>query len=182
MGRFLPAWLTGYRRARVARLIRADINLFAFHLPLDVHPELGNNAQLALRLGLVESGRAGDQGLLCFGHPDSPLTLGEFTGRVDGALGRTPLAIGDPDRVISQIAWCTGGAQGYFNEAIRLGVDAFLTGEISEQHVHLAHETGVAFIAAGHHATERYGVQAVGGRLAAQFGLEHRFIDIPNPV
>ena len=174
--------ITGNRRARIGFLLETGINLFAYHLPLDAHMELGNNAQLALRLDLVESGRTGEQGLLCFGEPRVPLTLAEFAGRVERTLGRPPLAIGAPDRVLSRMAWCTGGAQGYFNEAIRLGVDAFVTGEISEQHVHLAHETGVAFIAAGHHATERYGVQAVGDHLAARFGLEHCFIDIPNPV
>ena len=90
--------------------------------------------------------------------------------------------IGDRARALRRVAWCTGGAQSYFEEAIGLGVDAYLTGEISEQHVHLARETGVAFIAAGHHATERFGVQAIGAHLAQAHGLEHRYIEIDNPV
>jgi dinuclear metal center YbgI/SA1388 family protein len=174
--------LVGTRRARIAKLIAADLNLFAFHLPLDAHPSLGNNAQLARVLGFVEEGRTGEQDLVAFGAPESPHALEELAARVGERLARAPLVIGDPARVVRRIAWCTGGAQGYFEAAVELGVDAYLTGEISEQHVHLARESGVAFIAAGHHATERFGVQALGGHLARELGLAHRFIDLPNPV
>ncbi|MEK7435593.1 MAG: Nif3-like dinuclear metal center hexameric protein [Pseudomonadota bacterium] len=174
--------ITGTRRARIALLIAHELNLFAYHLPLDAHADLGNNAQLGLRLGLVASGRFADQDIGFRGNLDVPLRLDAFAARVGQRLGREPLVIGDAAREIRNIAWCTGAAQGFFEDAIRAGADAYLSGEISEQQVHLARESGVAFIAAGHHATEKLGVQALGEHLRAQFGLEHRFIDIPNPV
>jgi dinuclear metal center YbgI/SA1388 family protein len=174
--------LTGMRRARVGLLIEHGLNLFAYHLPLDAHAEFGNNAQLGRRLGLVASGRFADQEIGFWGSLEAPLRLDAFALHVKQRLGREPLAIGDPAREIRQVAWCTGAAQGFFEEAIKLGPDAYVSGEISEQQVHLARESGVAFIAAGHHATEKYGVQALGEHLAARFGLEHRFIDIANPV
>ena len=174
--------LTGTRRARIALLIARELNLFAYHLPLDAHAEFGNNAQLGRRLGLVETGRFADQEVGVRGVLETPMRLGEFALRVKQRLGREPLVIGDGAREVRQIAWCTGAAQGFFEEAIKLGPDAYLSGEISEQQVHLARESGVAFIAAGHHATEKYGVQALGEHLAAHFGVQHRFIDIPNPV
>ena len=173
--------LVGARKRRIELLLAAGISLFAYHLPLDLHPQLGNNAQLAARLGLVQEGRAGEQDLVSFGTIAAG-DLAAFAADVGTKLGREPLVIGDPVRTVRRVAWCTGGAQGYFETAIALGVDAYLTGEISEQHVHLARESGVAFVAAGHHATERYGVQAVGEHLAQTFGLRHRFIDVPNPV
>jgi len=174
--------ITGLRRSRIGFLLAHEINLFGYHLPLDAHPELGNNAQLALRLGLIEEGRCCEQDLVCHGRPAAQETLAQFAARAATALARAPLVVGDGTRRIARLAWCTGGAQGFFEESIALGVDAYLTGEISEQHVHLARESGVAFIAAGHHATERFGVQAVGDHLAARFGLAHRFIDDQNPV
>jgi dinuclear metal center YbgI/SA1388 family protein len=174
--------ITGTRHARIARLIRADVSLFAFHLPLDLHADLGNNAQLARRLGFAVEGRTGDQDVVFVGRPDRERTLSDLGRHVESVLGRTPLVIGDAARPVRRLAWCTGGAQGYFEDAIAEGVDAFLTGEVSEQHFHLAHETGVGFIAAGHHATERFGIQALGAHLATAHGLEHRFIDVPNPV
>jgi dinuclear metal center YbgI/SA1388 family protein len=174
--------IVGARRRRIAALLDADASLFAYHLPLDLHPELGNNAQLGLRLGLVAEGRCGEQDLVSHATLAAPETLDAFRARLEHAVGRHPLVIGDRERVLKRVAWCTGGAQGYFEAAIATGVDAYLTGEISEQHVHLARETGVAFVAAGHHATERYGVQALGRHLAETFGLDHRYIDIDNPV
>jgi len=174
--------LTGTRRARIGLLIAHELNLFAYHLPLDAHAEFGNNAQLGKRLGLVETGRFADQEIGVRGMLEAPMRLGDFTLRIKQRLGREPLVIGDAAREVRQIAWCTGAAQGFFEEAIKLRPDAYLSGEISEQQVHLARESGVAFIAAGHHATEKYGVQALGEHLAARFGLEHRFVDIPNPV
>jgi dinuclear metal center YbgI/SA1388 family protein len=174
--------LTGARRARIALLVVHELNLFAYHLPLDAHAELGNNAQLGKRLGLVEAGRFADQEIGVYGNLGAPMRLDAFALHVKHRLGREPLVIGDPAREIRDIAWCTGAAQGFFEEAIKLGPDAYLSGEISEQQVHLARESGMAFVAAGHHATEKYGVQALGEHLAARFGLEHRFIDIPNPV
>ncbi len=176
------AAVTGIKKRRLAHLLRHDVSLLAYHLPLDAHADLGNNAQLGQRLGLVERGRFGEQGIACYGDLASPQTLGQFSARIADTLQRTPQIIGDGSRTIRRIAWCTGAAQGYFEAAVALGVDAFLTGEISEQNVHVAHETGVAFIAAGHHATERYGVQALGEHLASRFGVEHRYFELDNPV
>jgi len=174
--------ITGTRRRRIGLLLQHDISLFAYHLPLDAHPEHGNNAQLGALLGFTEKGRAGEQNVVAHGCTAATQPLAAFAAHIESRLGRAPTVIGDPAQRIARIAWCTGGAQGYFEDAIALGVDAFITGEISEPQVHLARESGVAFIAAGHHATERFGVQALGAHLAARFGIEHRFIDVPNPV
>ena len=174
--------IIGARRARIALLIAHELNLFAYHLPLDAHAEFGNNAQLGKRLGLIETGRFADQELGFCGRLDAAMPLNAFALHVRHRLGREPLVIGDAAREVRNIAWCTGAAQGFFEEAIKLGPDAYLSGEISEQQVHLARESGVAFVAAGHHATEKFGVQALGEHLAARFGVAHRFIDIPNPV
>ena len=174
--------LVGMRKRRIEALLKADLNLYAYHLPLDLHPELGNNAQLAAKLNLKEEGRTGDQNLVCYGALPRSMSLEHFAEEIGATLGRKPLVIGDPQRRVARAAWCTGGAQSYFDDALELNVDVYLTGEISEQQVHAARESGIAFISAGHHATERYGVQAVGAHLADRFGLQHRFIDIENPV
>lgn len=176
------AVVTGIKKRRIAHLLRHDVSLLAYHLPLDVHAELGNNAQLGRRLGFTEHGRFGEQDIACHGVLEQAQTLTQLTQQITHSLQRAPLVIGDGDPVIRRIAWCTGAAQGYFDAAIALGVNAFLTGEISEQNVHVAQETGVAFIAAGHHATERYGVQALGAYLADHCGIEHQFFDLDNPV
>lgn len=176
------ARVTGIRRARLKFLLQHDLNLAAYHLPLDAHPELGNNAQLACRLGLQLDGWFGEQSLAAHGRLEQPCSLQQFGRRVAAALGREPLVIGAPEHPLRRIAWCTGAAQDALEQAVALGVDAFLTGEVSERTVHLANESGVAFLAAGHHATERYGVQALGEHLAQKFSLHHRFIDIDIPV
>jgi dinuclear metal center YbgI/SA1388 family protein len=174
--------IVGVKRQRIKLLLDHDISLFGFHLPLDAHPELGNNAQLGRRLGFEVEEWVGEQGLIAVGHLLAPLQLGVLARRVGDVLARPPLVVGDSDKPIARIAWCSGGAQGHFEQAAACGVDAYLTGEASEHNVHFARESGIGFISAGHHATERYGIQALGEHLAAQFGLEHRFIDIPNPV
>lgn len=174
--------ITGMRKQRLATLLKHDINLFAYHLPLDAHPEFGNNAQLARRLGWRGEGRFGDQDMAWIGRPEVPLTVAELVARVESSLGRGALLIGEPDRLVRRIGWCSGGAQGYFDQAIALGVDAYVSGEISEQTVHLARESGVAYVACGHHASERYGVQAMGAHLGERFGLEWTFVDVANPV
>lgn len=174
--------VTGIRRKRLGSLLAADINLLAYHLPLDAHPELGNNAQLALRLGWLPEGRFGEQDIAWLGTLAEPCDLPTLTDRVAGGLGRPPLVVAGDGRPVRRIGWCSGGAQGYFEQAIALGVDAYLSGEISEQTVHLARESGIAYLAAGHHATERYGVQALAGHLAQQFGISCDFIDLDNPV
>jgi dinuclear metal center YbgI/SA1388 family protein len=172
----------GAKRARLELLLREGISLLAYHLPLDAHPVLGNNAQLGRRLGFDVEGWFGDQSVGCYGALSGPVSVSDLAARVDAVLGRRPLVIGESDREIRRVAWCSGAAQGYLEEAVGLGVDAYLTGEVSEQTFHLARESGVVFIAAGHHATERYGIQALGEHLSSQLGLGHRFFDSDNPV
>ena len=165
--------ITGWMKQRLAQLIRHDINLFAYHLPLDAHATLGNNAQWGLRLGLLADGRFGEQDLGFVGPVPDGLDLLGLTSRVTQAMGREPVVVPGDGRTLKRAAWCSGGAQGYFESAIAAGVDVFLTGEMSEPQVLYARETGVAFMACGHHASERYGVQAVGEHLAQAFGVEH---------
>ncbi len=174
--------VTGIRKIRLQTLLRHDINLLAYHLPLDAHPTLGNNAQLADRFGWLPEGRFGEQEIGWFGRLPAPQPFAALCTAVGAALGRVPLAVGDGQRRISRVAWCSGGAQGYFEQAIALGADLYLSGEISEQTVHLSRESGVAYLAAGHHATERYGVQALAAHLAEHCGLACEFVDIDNPV
>ena len=177
--------VTGLRKARLQALLKHDINLIAYHLPLDAHGELGNNAQLAKRLGWSVDGNFGEQELGFHGRIAAPTTLAGLVASIGDRLQRAPQVIDaatDGGRPLSRIAWCSGGAQGYFEAAIALGVEVYLSGEISEQSVHLARESGVAYIAAGHHATERYGVQALAAHLAERFGLDCEFVDIDNPV
>ena len=176
------ATIVGVKKKRIAQLLRNDVSLLAYHLPLDAHAELGNNAQLGKLLGLIPQGHFGEQNIAWLGALEPPQSLAQFTQLIAHGLQRTPQVIGDGNKTLRKVAWCSGAAQGYFEAAITQGVDAYITGEISEQNFHLANETGVAFIAAGHHATERYGIQALGEHLAKQFGLEHRFFDEENPV
>lgn len=174
--------VTGIKRARLKFLLDHDINLLAYHLPLDAHPELGNNAQLARLLGFELEGWFGEQSIAAYGKLSQAVTLEELAQRITQSLNREPLVIGAANAQIRRVAWCTGAAQDMLEQAVALGVDAFVTGEVSERTVHVAQETGVAFIAAGHHATERYGIQALGEHLARRFGISHRYIDIDNPV
>ena len=174
--------VTGHRKSRMASLLAHDINLMAYHLPLDAHPTLGNNAQLAERLGWQIEGRFGEQDIGFNGVLPAPTDAAALSKHVGAILGRAPLMIGDPNKLVKRIAWCTGGAQSYFEAALATGADMFVSGEISEQTVHLARESGMNYLAAGHHATERYGVQAVGAQLAQEFGIDVEFVDIDNPV
>lgn len=178
------ARVIGTKHRRLKLLIEHNINLFAYHLPLDVHPEYGNNAQLGRQLGLIADGRFGndDLGWIGTAADERLATVGDLTVAIEARLGRTPLLIGDPAQPLHRIAWCTGAAQGMLVEAIAAGASVYLSGEISEPTVHLAREAGVAYLACGHHATERYGVQALGMHLADKFGIAQCFIDISNPV
>ena len=176
--------LLGMKRRRIGRLLQSDISLLAYHLPLDEHPQLGNNAQLARVLGLCVSAPldAGDGSCVGLVGEQSPAMSGQQLARhIAATLGREPLHIG-ADRSISTVAWCSGGGQGFIERAVALGVDAYITGEVSEQTVHVARECNIHFYAAGHHATERYGVQAVGEQVARELALEHVFVDIDNPA
>ena len=178
--------ISGWMKQRLTRLLAHDINLFAYHLPLDAHAELGNNAQLGRVLGLTaddgSDGRFGEQALGFVGTLDAAQDLTPFSAMVASQLGRAVTTVPGDGRPLRRVAWCTGGAQGYFEAAISAGADVFITGEISEPQAHYAAELGVAFIAAGHHATESYGVQALSLHLATEFGLSQQFIDIPNPA
>jgi dinuclear metal center YbgI/SA1388 family protein len=166
------ARVVGMKQRRLKTLLSHDISLLAYHLPLDVHPEVGNNVQLARLLGLTVEGTLepdNPRSVGLVGSLDTPLTPVDFMRRIHAALGREPLMV-------------AGGAQGYIDQAVTAGVDAYLTGEISEPTAHIARENGLSFFAAGHHATERYGVQALGEHLAKRFAIEHLFIDCPNPA
>ena len=176
--------VVGWMRQRLALLLAHNINLFAYHLPLDAHPQWGNNAQLAQQLQFAVQGRFGDQDLGFWGQPQQgPLAdAAQLAAHVEQRLGRSVVCVAAASRPIRKVAWCSGGAQSYFEAAIAAGVDAFITGEISEPQAHYARESGVAFIACGHHASERYGAPALGGHLATRLGLEHVFIDIDNPA
>ncbi len=177
--------VVGMKQRRLKLLLAHDINLYAYHLPLDAHAELGNNAALGRLLGLRRDrgfGGGSADGIASAGVLQDPMSGEEFAARLDQVLGRAPLhVVGQADRVVT-IGWCTGAAQGYIEDAARLGLDAYLTGEVSEQTVHVAREHGMHFYAAGHHATERFGAQALGEHLAARFELRHQFVDIPNPA
>jgi len=174
--------ITGIRKRRLASLLCNDISLLAYHLPLDAHSELGNNAQLGALAGWVGEGRFGEQDLAWIGRPAQLESAAQILRSLAARLGREPLLVGDGARTVRRIAWCTGGAQGYFEQAIAAGADLYVSGEISEQTVHLARESGVPYIAAGHHATERYGIRALTDYLVRQFGLDARFVDLDNPV
>jgi dinuclear metal center YbgI/SA1388 family protein len=175
--------VVGMKQRRLKALLASDINLLAYHLPLDAHPELGNNAQLARLLGLkVEGGFAGNPPIGQYGELESPMSADAFAARMGEKLGREPLHIPGMGKEIRRVAWCTGAAQGYLEQASLLGVDAYISGEISEPTVHTARETGVHYYSAGHYATERYGVQALGAHLAERFSLDFQFYDIDNQV
>jgi dinuclear metal center YbgI/SA1388 family protein len=174
-----PAQLVGMKGRRIKTLMAADISLLAYHLPLDAHPELGNNRQLGVRLGFA--GGAPVDGLLWGVDLPAAVRVDDLVARIGEALQREPLVVGGR-RPLRRIAWCTGAAQGMIEQAAAAGFDAFISGEISEQTVHQARELGVVYLAAGHHATERYGVQSLGDELAARFALSHRFVDKDNPV
>jgi dinuclear metal center YbgI/SA1388 family protein len=176
--------VVGMKQRRLKTLLRHDISLLAYHLPLDVHAEVGNNVQLARQLELTVEGPldpADSRVVGLIGSLPEPMHPRDFARRVQEVLGREPLLIEGSEK-IRRVGWCTGGGQGYIDRAIAAGVDLYISGEASEQTFHSARENDISFIAAGHHATERYGVQALGDYLARRFALEHVFIDCPNPV
>ncbi|WP_036594831.1 Nif3-like dinuclear metal center hexameric protein [Ottowia thiooxydans] len=177
--------VTGWMKERLRLLLANEINLLAYHLPLDAHPVLGNNAQLGRVLGLQATGRFGEQDLGFIGGRADGETFADadvLAWQLEHALGRPVVGIHGKRQAIERVAWCTGGAQSYFEAAIAAGAQAFITGEISEPQAHLARECGVSFFACGHHATERYGAPALGAHVAAQLGISHEFIDIDNPA
>jgi dinuclear metal center YbgI/SA1388 family protein len=176
--------ITGWLRQRLGLLLQHNINLFAYHLPLDAHAELGNNAQLGAVLGFIAQERFGEQQLGWIGEaqPQVMANPQSLASHIQGLLGRPVTLVAARPGPMQRVAWCTGGAQGYFEDAIAAGADVFVTGEISEPQAHYARECGVSFIACGHHASERYGAPAVAAHVAAALGLEHVAIDIDNPA
>ncbi|ENO84636.1 Nif3-like dinuclear metal center hexameric protein [Thauera linaloolentis] len=175
--------INGIRRQRLKTLLANDVSLLAYHLPLDGHPEYGNNAQLGKLMGWQAEGRFADQDLGWFGRPgQAGESAADIARALAARLAREPLLVGEASRPVRRVAWCTGGAQGYFEQAIAVGADVFVSGEISEQTVHLARESGIPYIAAGHHATERYGARSIATYLADELGLAADFVDLPNPV
>lgn len=182
-----PEPVVGMKRRRLGALLNNDVSLLAYHLPLDAHSTLGNNARLGELMGIelarhepLDARAADNVGNIA--TLAEPCTASELLARLQSATGREAMHVGDEGAHISRVAWCTGGAQGYIEKAVAAGADMFITGEVSEQTVHVAREEGIHFVAAGHHATERYGAQALGEHLAQQFSLEHRFFDIDNPA
>ncbi len=177
--------ITGIKYKRIKSLIQSELALFAYHLPLDAHPIVGNNAQLAERLAIKQHGvfcKSGTSNISWYGILPSPISTEQFSQQLTALLGREALCISGGTHSVSRIGICTGGAQGYIEEAALLGLDAFVSGEISEKTTHQARELGIHYFAAGHHATERYGVQALAEHLANEFGITHYFIDEDNPA
>lgn len=177
--------ITGLKKARLQMLLLHNISLCAYHLPIDAHPNLGNNAQLAKVLGFTKHASLDNDErhpIIFSGNLEVPMSFDEFSIHIESKLKRTPLAIKGKSNLIESIAWCTGAAQGFIEIAMEAGVDAYITGEVSEQTVHIAREAGLHFFSAGHHATERYGIQAVGSYMAEKFNISHKFIDIDNPA
>ena len=174
--------IIGIKKRRIQFLLQHDINLLAYHLPLDAHAELGNNVMLAKQLGLTITGKTGEKEMLLLAELTTAQTLQTFANLIEAKLSRKPQVIGDLAKPIKTVALCTGAAQGYIEQAVAANVDVYISGEISEQTVHVARESGMSYISAGHHATERYGIRELGNHLAQKFGLQHKFIDIDNPV
>ena len=177
--------LVGIKAQRIRTLLEAGISLVAYHLPLDCHPTLGNNAGLARAMGVLEwqgiDPKNTTQPVFC-GVFDEGTSLSDIVARLEHELQREALVVGDSDSVIRSAAWCTGGGQSYIDEAASYGAELFITGEVSEQTIHIARERGLAFVAAGHHATERFGARSLGQWIAEHFDIDHHFVDIDNPA
>lgn len=174
--------ITGIKMRRLKFLLANELNLFAYHLPLDAHPEVGNNVMLGEVLGLKITGWLDDKNMIAWSTLGQAQSLQKIADAISAKLNRQVQLVGDPNKPVQTVAWCTGAAQGYIEQAINADIDVFISGEISEQTVHLARESNTAYIAAGHHATERYGIQALGAHLAEKLSIRHEFIDIDNPV
>lgn len=180
-----PAVITGMKQKRIRTFMQADMSLLAYHLPLDAHPEVGNNAQLGMRMGIHSSAPLFPEEKASVGQVgelDEPADITQWLAKIETVLGRKVQHIEASHARIQKIAWCTGAAQQFIEQAVTMGADVYLSGEISEQTVHVARECGIHYVAAGHHATERYGVQALGSHLADRFALQHQYLEIENPV
>ena len=175
-----PQEIVGFKQKRIKTLLLNDINLLGYHLPLDGHAELGNNAMLGKLWGLEDV--TPTPGLVRLGRLAVPISISAFVEQVSVSLNRTALHLPGGPESVQTIAWCSGGAQGYIDQAIEWGADVYISGEVSEQTTHLAREAGIHYLAAGHHATERLGIKILGEHLAEKFDLECYFVDVDNPV
>ncbi len=177
--------IIGIKRSRLKVLLQNNISLLAYHLPLDAHPEVGNNAQLAKLLGIKTDGPLlSDSQSVCgsYGHFHQATQADDLKNLLDTTLQRPCIHVNAKPASIQTVGWCTGAGQGFIELAVKQKLDAYISGEISEPTAHIAREAGIHYFAAGHHATERYGVQALGEHLAQKFDLMHEFIDIDNPA
>jgi dinuclear metal center YbgI/SA1388 family protein len=174
--------VTGIKMRRLKFLLSNELSLFAYHLPLDAHPTIGNNVMLGSVLGWKIAGWLDDKNMVAWTEFKQPQSLQVLADMISEKLKRQVQLIGDTNKQVQTVAWCTGAAQGYIEQAIAADVDVFISGEISEQTVHQVRESNTAYIAAGHHATERYGIQALGAHLADKLHLEHEFIEVYNPI
>jgi dinuclear metal center YbgI/SA1388 family protein len=174
--------VTGLKRNRLKRLLTYDLSLLAYHLPLDAHAEVGNNVQLGKVLEWPIVRYLDDKNMLPVAEFPQPMALSQVGDHVSRKLGRSAQMLGNPQKPVQTVAWCTGAAQSYIQQAVNAGVDLFVSGEVSEQTWHTVCETDTAYISAGHHATERYGVQALGRWLAEKYGIEHIYMELDNPV
>jgi dinuclear metal center YbgI/SA1388 family protein len=185
--RTTPQVVTGSMRTRLGTLLAADVSLVTYHLPLDAHRELGNNALLARGLELeVEPDTVfaphDGHSIGCVARPAQPLPASALAEQVGALVERTPLVLGAEVTQVRRVAICSGGGAGYLQEAADLGADVLLTGEPTEPLHAAASELGMAVIAAGHYATETFGVRALGERIASEFAVTASFIDVANPV
>lgn len=174
--------IVGLRYNRIAGIINAGMALVSYHLPLDAQPEIGNNVLFGQAIGVNVDFTCGSDGLICMGHTDDPVSVQDLGHIIEEALNRTPLIVGNMEKEIHNIAWCTGGGQEYIEEAFEAGCDCYISGEISERTTHVAKELGIAYFSAGHHATETFGIRALGEAISEQFGILNTFIDCDNPV
>lgn len=180
-----PSTLVGFRYRRVRELILGEVNLLAYHLPLDRHAQLGNNALAARGLGLGQLAPFAShhgQDIGWRGRFATPLEVEELVARCRDLYHQEPLLLGAGPRHVASVGIVSGGAQKELHQAIAAGLDAYITGESSEWVLHTARESGIWYLGCGHHATERLGIRALGDHLAEHFALEHEFVDIPNPV
>jgi dinuclear metal center YbgI/SA1388 family protein len=176
------AEICGTKKQRLKSLLVHDISLFAYHLPLDAHLEVGNNVQLARVLGWSVERYLDAKNMIAVTTLPEAMTLAQVQQHVSARLNRPADAIGAPDKPIKTVAWCTGAAQQYIAQAIEHDIDLFISGEVSEQTFHAVKESNTAYISAGHHATERYGVQALGNWLSERFDITHEYIELNNPI
>ena len=170
------------KKRRLELLINQNMNLLAYHLPLDIHPTLGNNAQIGARLRIEIEGNLPSPALGNHGTLKGVLSPADLSRRLAAAFAREPLHLSSNRKELKRLAWCSGAGQKFIEEAKQVGADAYISGEVSEQTYHFVQENNIDYYAIGHHASERYGVQKLAEALAAEFNIKYEYIDLPNPV